>query len=486
MVISLVQMDSVKPLAISSRKSKLARAIAKVVNIRMLTGVSPVDGIEKGNRRVVKNVGAGAGAVDSQSDSFDCSDEDQQERSVEMEAFLAKVFANITSLKAGYAQLQYAQSPFDVDGIQVADRTIVSELKSLSELKRCYVKKQFDDLVPETAMMSAELLEQKSVVKMYEISVKKLNSQVRLKDSEIIFLKEKLEEAKNNNKDLEKRMNQSGPMFVLENLDELSAINTNHFARVLRHTVKTVRSFVELLIDEMKSANGWDIGEAASAIEPHVVFLKEQHKCFAFEAFVCRVMFEGFHFPNFALPNESLPEKSQQKKLYLRRFAEAKSLKPKQLLLLGQKKQQQQQPNSTFAKFCRVKYLQLIHPKMESSLFGDLSQRSMVSSGEIPNTELFGTFAEMARWVWLLHCLALSFDPEASIFQVKKGCRFTEVYMKAVTEEVFFLSAEPDLRVAFTVVPGFNIGKTVIQSQVYLSQSQQQQHHVKSVHRKQR
>lgn len=476
-------MDSVKPLATSSKKSKLARTFAKVLHIRMLTGVSSVDGIRKANRTVVVKT------ADSQStDSFDCSDEDQQERAA-MEALLAKLFANITALKAAYAQLQYAQSPFDVDGIQAADRTIVSELKSLSELKRCFVKKQLDDPLPETAMLLAELTEQKSVVKMYEISVKKLNSQVRLKDSEIIFLKEKLEESKSNNKLLEKRMNQSGPLFVLENL-ELSTVNSNHFVRVLRHTVKTVRSFVQLMIDEMKSA-GWDIREAASAIEPDVVFLKEDHKCFAFEAFVCRVMFENFHFPNFALSSESqsLPNKKQQqqqqqqqKKVYLRRFTEAKSLKSKELLLfLGQK------PNSTFAKFCRAKYLQLIHPKMESSLFGNLRQRSAVSSGKIPDTAFFGTFGEMARWVWLLHCLAFLFDPEASIFQVNKGCRFAEVYMKTVTEEVFFLSTQPDLRVAFTVVPGFNIGKTVIQSQVYLSQSQHSHHQIKQpVHTKHR
>lgn len=459
---SVMQMDSVKPSAVSSKKSKLARTFAKVLHIRMLSGVSAVDGEEKGKRRtVVKN----NGAADSESDSFDCSDEDQQERGA-MEAFLAKVFANITALKAGYAQLQYAQCPFDVDGIQVADRSIVSELKSLSELKRCFVKKQFDLILPETAMLSAELVEQKSVVKLYEISLKKLNSQVRLKESEIIFLKEKLEEAKSNNKVLERRMNQSG---LLENL-QLSAINTNHLARVLRHTVKTVRNFVELLIDEMKSC-GWDIGEAASAIEPDVVYFKEEHKCFALEAFVWRVMLEGFHFPNFALPNESLPsDKKQQKKLYLRRFGETKSLKSKQLLGGNGQKQ-----DSTFAKFCRVKYLQLIHPKMESSLFGNLSQRSVVSSGKIPDTAFFATFADMGRWVWLLHCLAFCFEPQASIFQVNNGCRFTDVYMKAVTEEVFFLSTQPDLRVAFTVVPGFYIGKTVIQSQVYLSQSQSQQ-----------
>nr|BAD95424.1 hypothetical protein [Arabidopsis thaliana] len=81
----------------------------------------------------------------------------------------------------------------------------------------------------------------------------------------------------------------------------------------------------------------------------------------------------------------------------------------------------------------------------------------------------------MAKRIWLLHCLALSFEREAEIFRVPKGCRFSEVYMKSVAEEAFFPAAESspesEPRVAFTVVPGFRIGKTSIQCEVYLSLS---------------
>lgn len=75
----------------------------------------------------------------------------------------------------------------------------------------------------------------------------------------------------------------------------------------------------------------------------------------------------------------------------------------------------------------------------------------------------------MARWVWLLHSLAYSIEPEASIFQVRKGSRFSEVYMESVIDEMY-LSPDSDPVVAFTVIPGFMIGKTTIQSRVYLSQ----------------
>ncbi|KAK2986560.1 hypothetical protein RJ640_022438 [Escallonia rubra] len=103
--------------------------------------------------------------------------------------------------------------------------------------------------------------------------------------------------------------------------------------------------------------------------------------------------------------------------------------------------------------------LRLVHPKMESSFFGNPNQRNSVGSGEYPET-FFSMFAEMAKRVWLLHCLAFSFDPEAAIFQVSKRCRFSEVFMESVNEEAFLSadgSPESDPRVAFTV-------KTLVES----------------------
>ncbi|CAK9134150.1 unnamed protein product [Ilex paraguariensis] len=377
------------------------------------------------------------------------------------EAFLAKLFASISSVKAAYAQLQFAQSPYDAEGIQSADQLVVSELKKLSELKHCYLKKQFDAASPETALLSAELQEHKSLLNTYEIMAKKLDSQLKLKDSEITFLREKLEEDKREKKMLEKRLNSSGPLSIHDNL-HLSGLSPSHFITVLRQTIKSIRSFVRLMISEMESA-GWDLDEAADSIESDVMYWKANHKCFAFESFVNREMFDGFNYPNFSPPNETLLERKTQQRLFFDRFMELKSMKPEEYLAW--------KPKSTFAKFCRSKYLRLVHPKMESSLLGNTNQRKLVSSSEYPETTFFVTFAEMAKRVWLLHCLAFSFEPEASIFQMRKRSRFSEVYMETVNEEAFLSSngtPESETRVAFTVVPGFKVGKTVIQCQVYL------------------
>lgn len=488
----LFQMDSVKPSAVSStpHKNKLARTIAKVLHLRAATGIAPVDGI---HRKLKKSQDLGSihqkvstnntkfhdklmeEYDDRKKDNFGLDDEELEER-IAMEALLAKLFASISTVKAAYAQLQFSQSPYDSDGIQAADRNVVAELKSLSELKRCYLKKQFDPS-PETALIAAEIQERKSLLETYKITGKKLESQVGLKESEVMYLREKLDEANKQNKLFEKMLNQSGQLLtVLDNL-HLSGLSPGHFITVLRHAIRSIRSFVRLVVEEMKSAS-WDLDTAAYAIQPDVVYWREEHKCFAFESFVSREMFDGFCYPNFHISKESSSsvDKRKQREKFFSRFMELKSAKTKDYLLA--------KPRSAFAHFCRLKYLKLVHPKMEHSFFGNLNQRNLVHSAEfstVCSSSFFVSFAEMAKRVWLLHCLAFSFDPEALIFQIPKGCRFSEVYMESIADEVFpsldnnsnnNSLMESDSQVAFTVIPGFRIGKTVIQSKVYLSQIQ--------------
>lgn len=473
-------------------KSRLVEAITKVVHIRAVTGVAPIDGVPKvkshdnksrvnaKSQRVIKShentIDDGIGEVNPQEKGDQCAerkagvcgpssdeinDKEYRDR-LAFEAFVSQLFASISTIKAAYAQIQHAQSPYGADEIQSADKVVVSEFKSLSSLKHCYLKKkQLDPSAAKTTMISAEIKEQKSLLKTFETMGRKLESQLKLKDSEIIFLKEKIEEANQQNRLIEKRLNQSGQLFTLEKLS-LSGLSPTHFIAVLRSTVKYIQNFAKLMIDEIRGA-GWDFDAAVSSIEPDVVYWKEIHKCFAFDSFVSREMFGAFHHPNFSLPNESLPDKDKRTVLFFERFMELKSVKTMEYLV--------QKPRSTFAKFCRAKYLILVHPRMESSLFGNMSQRNLVNAGEFPDTSFFASFAEMAKRVWLLHCLAFSFEPEASIFQVRKGCRFSEVFMQSISDKEGDNAVVLDPKVALSVIPGFQVGKTVIQCQVYLSKA---------------
>ncbi|KAL8031991.1 hypothetical protein ABFX02_13G064300 [Erythranthe guttata] len=448
-------MDSVKRSALTPTKSRLASTFAKVFRNQSGKGIiSPDSGIKKtkSHEKTKKD----RTEIPSSGNEEDKELQNQAVR----EAFLSKLFAGISTIKSAYAQLQFAQSPYDSDGIQAADQTVVAELTNLSELKQCYFKKQLDDeKSPETTLLLSEIQEQSSLLKTYEITTKKLDSQLMLKDSEITFLKEKLAEADKENKTLGKKLNASGPLFIPDNIRLLSDLKPSHFNAYLRTALKSIRSFVKLMISEMESAD-WDLDAAASAIEPGVSFWKPNHKCFAFESFVCKHMFDGFNYRN-----EGQEEKSRA--VFFETFTEMTKYPGPASGYLAKK------PKSEFARFCREKYSRLVHPKMEESIFGNLNQRDLVGSGDFfPETSFFSAFSEMAKRVWVLRCMALSFDREVSVYQVKKGSRFSEVYMESLSDEAFLFSdkdaPENDPRVAFTVVPGFRVGEIIIQCQVYL------------------
>ncbi|KAG2313958.1 hypothetical protein Bca4012_064589 [Brassica carinata] len=444
-------METVKPMVVAPKGNKFRRTFAKVLNIHKLTGVAPEEDVKK-TKFDSKNANL--------SESF-YKLEEEYERRLALEALLAKLFATVSTIKAGYAQLQHSQSPYDAIGIQKADNLVVSELKILSELKQCFMKKQMDPN-PERTLVLAEIQELRSLLKTYEIMGRKLESQRKLKDSEILFLREKLEETTKQNRLTEKSLNQSGQLCnPLDNL-HLSALNQTHFVAYLHHTVKSIRGFVKLMVQQMKLA-GWDLSMAANSIQPGVFYYKQDHMCFTFEHFVSNVMFEAFHLPHFTTDSRSFKKQSKtERETFFERFTELRSMKARDYL--------NARPKSRFARFCRAKFLQLIHPKMEQAFFGHTHLRNQVSSaGEFPETSLCSGFLEMAKRVWLLHCLALAFEHEAEIFRVRKGCRFSEVYMRSVAEEALEETEQP--RVAFTVVPGFRIGSGLVQCEVYLSVS---------------
>ncbi|GER33603.1 hypothetical protein STAS_09747 [Striga asiatica] len=433
-------MDSVKRSSVTPPKSRLARTFAKVLSFQAATGD---DCIQKGKSRGKTN--KDHQTKHAKTPSLDAENEKLKDHLIN-EAFLAKLFASLSSIKAAYAQMQSAQSPYDTEVIQSSDQTIVSELKNLSELKQCYFKKQINDTSPEKTLALAEIQEQKSLLKTYEVTSKKLDFQLKLKDSEITFLEEKLAEANSETKLLERKLNSSAQFSITHGL-RLSDLKTSHFVTYHREVLKSVRAFVRLLVREMESAK-WDLDAAASSIKPGISFWTQAHKCFAFESFICRHMFDGFG-------NGS--ERRDIRRESFAVFREMCSVDPTDYLA--------RKPESPFALFCREKYLKLVHPKMESSLFGNLEQRDLLETG------FYSAFCEMAKRVWLLRCLGSCMEARVEIFQVAKGSRFSEVYMESLSDEAFSISgvgSGSHPRVAFTVVPGFTVGKTVIQCQVYL------------------
>ncbi|XP_011085321.1 IRK-interacting protein-like [Sesamum indicum] len=449
-------MDSVRPSPAPNR-SRIAKTFQRVIHLKTATKSRSSPGfclpIAQEKQR----------CCESRQFERENAEEAMEEYKIRaaLEAFVAKLFASVSAVKAAYAELQVAQFPYNEEAVQSADQAVVDELKGLSELKRRFLKNQIDSSPPHVTLMLAEIQEQQSLMKTYEITMKKMQGEIENRESRISSLQQQLKDIIQNNKTLEKKLNASGSFSVLDNV-KFSDSNPKDFILVLHYALRSVRNFVKFLIREMESAN-WDTEAAANAIHPDIRFINRDHKAFAFESFVCREIFAGFNDPNFSVQTneQSLPKENHQRRIFFfEQFKKLRSVNLNHFL--------KQNPNSLFGKFLKSKYLHFVHPKMEFSFSGNLNQRKMVNSGEYPETEFFKSFAEMGRSVWLLHCFAFSFNHEVGIFQVKQNSRFSEVYMQSVTEDIFATAATGDLRVAFTVVPGFKLNQTVFQSQVYL------------------
>ncbi|WOK93845.1 hypothetical protein Cni_G02546 [Canna indica] len=382
-----------------------------------------------------------------------------------LKSLLANLFASISAVKAAYAQLQMAQSPYNPDSIQSSDLTIVSELMRVSQLKQAYLKSHS---IPIPACDShlavvAQIEEQRNLIKTYKITTNKLEADLKLKDSEIFSLRAELLESEKNNQALEVKLHPGRSLPALDDLHP-SGLNPTHFLSVLRFAFKSIRSFVKLMEKEMESA-GWDLDASAGAIQPDVLhFNKPDHRTFAFQSYVCQKMFSDFHYKNYNLT--ALEERvAWGWREFFDEFVQLRYVE--QIQKLSQ--------HQTIRNFFKEKYLALVHPKMEASFFGSLDHRRAILSSDrgFPNSSFFSGFIEMARRVWLLHCLFFLFQLESddrSIFQARRASRFSEVYMESVVDDDDIPTTRlRPATVGFTVIPGFRVGSTLIQCKVYLS-----------------
>ncbi|KAG5042109.1 hypothetical protein JHK85_006340 [Glycine max] len=379
-----------------------------------------------------------------------------------METLISKVFTNISSLKSAYIQLQAAHTPYDPDKIHTADKLVISELKNLSELKHFYRENNPKPVCvsPQDSRLAAEIQEQQSLLKTYEVMVKKFQSEIQNKDSEIHQLQQQIEEARQKRAKLEKNLKLRG-LSTKESEDEIGFfpvdLTPDLFTSAVEAAAKAIHDFSKPLINMMKAA-GWDLDAAANSIEPDVVYAKRAHKKYAFESYICQRMFSGFEQENFSVKSDNI---TVTKESFFHQFLALREMDP--LDMLGQN------PDSIFGKFCRSKYLVVVHPKMEASFFGNLDQRNYVMGGGHPRTPFYQAFLKLTKSIWLLHRLAYSFEPNVKVFQVKGGSEFSDVYMESVVKNLIMDDNDEKPKVGLMVMPGFWIGGSVIQSKVYLS-----------------
>uniref|UniRef100_A0A0E0JFC8 DNA polymerase delta subunit 3 n=1 Tax=Oryza punctata TaxID=4537 RepID=A0A0E0JFC8_ORYPU len=107
---------------------------------------------------------------------------------VAKDSLLANLFAGVSAVKAAYAQLQLAQFPYDAEAIQAADAALVAELTKLSDTKRRYLRDPAAAAKNAAAAghtaLFAHAEEQRHLLKTYQITARKLEGELRVKEAE--------------------------------------------------------------------------------------------------------------------------------------------------------------------------------------------------------------------------------------------------------------------------------------------------------------
>ncbi|KAH7519609.1 hypothetical protein FEM48_Zijuj08G0055100 [Ziziphus jujuba var. spinosa] len=378
------------------------------------------------------------------------------------QTLISSIFATVSSFEASYLQLQTAHVPFVEESIKAADRALVSHLQRLSELKRFFIdacrNPEVEPGLPTGSCLEAQVQENQSKLRTLGTVSNRLQAEIDQKDNEVLALRKKLGEVQKSNLKLSKRLsdNLNAPCEVL--------LSVRVFDSVLHDVCRLTNRFTKILIELMRKA-AWDLDLAADLVHPNIDYAKKAHNRYAFLSYVCLEMFRGFDSNGFGVDgNGSLSNghasESDKKSTSLKQLLEHVSSNPMELLSRDR--------NCEFSKFCESKYQEIIHPSMESSIFSNLDGKEAVLNSWRSLSVFYESFVNMASSIWTLHKLAFSFDPVVDVFQVERGVDFSMVYMEDVTRR-FLLPCKSRAKVGFTVVPGFKIGRTIIQSQVYLT-----------------
>ncbi|KAG4961794.1 hypothetical protein AAZX31_14G009300 [Glycine max] len=398
----------------------------------------------------------------------------EEKKLKKMRALMEEVFEAVSAMKSAYVSLQEAHCPWDPERLREADVAVVAQLKKLALLRD-----RFHGSV--SSVEEGKGRRRGGGHAPYETLLMK-------EDLQLQNLKEKLQCAAT----LSTHQNKAQP-YTKRNLASNSHIQAAGFVaapsppELLEATMAQVKeaskSFTSLLFSLMHDAQ-WDMDAAvrsmgaASATTTDKYYNNKNtcsvtttsttvstlHAKYALESYIYKKMLQGFDHESFYMDNStlsSLLNPAQFRGDCFSQYCHMKSVDPSELIggVLA---------TCNFGKFCSNKYLSIVHPKMEESLFGDLEQHSVVSEGKHPRTRFYKEFLGVAKGVWLLHLVAFSFDPVPSKFEASAGAEFHPRYMESVLK--FAGGTVPPRKiVGFSVSPGFKLGNgSVLKARVYL------------------
>ncbi|WVY95451.1 hypothetical protein V8G54_034539 [Vigna mungo] len=430
----------------------------------------------------------------------------------QMEGLMEEVFETVSSMKRAYVRLQEAHSPWDPERMRAADVAVVTELRKLAVLRERFRRSGGGEGRRKGRRRGGGVASVREVVAPYEAVVEELKKEVKVKDLEVKNLREKLDSAvalttngsgeKKPGRSLSKRRLgiqvcdfcskvlasewfgfwQDSPtlhdlesqMLLRAKSKSIAAVPTPElFEAAMVQVREASKSFTSLLLSLMHNAH-WDITAAVRSIEAATAstdkyhntsttsIVSAHHAKYALESYISRKIFQGFDHETFYMDGSlsSLLNPDQFRRDCFTQYRDMKSMDPTELLGIL--------PSCHFGKFCSKKYLAIVHPKMEESLFGNLEQHSQVQAGNHPRSEFYNEFLGLAKTVWLLHLLAFSLNPAPSQFEASRGAEFHQQYMDSVVKFSGGRVSAGQV-VGFPVSPGFKLGNgSVIKARVYL------------------
>lgn len=441
-----------------------------------------------------------------------------------LDAILRETFLSISALREAYMQVQPAR-PCDYvseKATLAADKVILRELKKLSELRHRYRwqgDSARDGSSAETATCSGgwspESEDGRLQQERGESTVGSLKLELQKKDAEIhnlnatverlVSKKEKLERRV---KKLERKASHGGlgrpgswdhlvedelatpaaaageprAARILSSLPRSSRPQRSNVVTGVREGVcepgelrklleravaevrETVVDFSKVMVAHMRRAK-WDVDE------PGVAWAQQSHKVLAVQSHVCLRMFSGFEHEDFYMSGRlsSLLEPAKHRGECLQQFWAMAQLVEEPLELLAGLT-----PDCSFGRFCKKKFLQVVTAAMEEALLGGLEHRRCIveEDGHPGWSRFYEVFVRMARGVWMVHKLAFSMEPRVCVIQADKGADFCTAYMESEVPNLELASETQNLlpKVAFTVMPGFQMGAQVLlRCHVYLN-----------------
>ncbi|XP_021973364.1 protein GRAVITROPIC IN THE LIGHT 1 isoform X1 [Helianthus annuus] len=407
----------------------------------------------------------------------------KSERETEMETLLNEVFETVSFMKKAYVSLQQAHCPWDPDKMRSADVAVVAEMKKLGVLRERFRRRVLRGGGGGGGERVVAGVTVREVVAPYEAAMEKMKVEVRNKEKEIENLKEKLKSvavvsggsgsrksrSHSHHHQSKKKVNYSSQLPVSP------SPMPEHFESCISSVKEGSKSFTSLLLSLMKSAH-WDIAATVRSIEASTAtttttstptattdsIVGPNHAKYALESYVNRKIFQGFDHETFYMDGSlsSLLNPDQFRAECFTQYRDMKAMDPIELLGVL--------PTCQFGKFCSKKYISIVHPKMEESLFGDLEQRRQVLAGNHPRTRFYGEFLVLAKAVWLLHLVAFSLDPPPTHFEGSRGAEFDSRYMESVVRFPGGRVAAGHV-VGFPVSPGFKLGDgSVVKARVYV------------------